>query len=104
MSDLFEFADGAWYPAAPGFKDRDTSRAAAESVAGTAPLLRGRCLDAISSAPDGLTADQVASAVGESVLSVRPRITELLKTKAIRDAGTRRPNASGRSAKVWVVA
>jgi predicted ArsR family transcriptional regulator len=51
--------------------------------------------------PDGLTADEVAHALGESVLSVRPRICELGRTGKVQDTGRRRQNRSGRNAAVW---
>lgn len=92
MTDLFD------YPHAPGFKDRDTAKAAAESMAGTAPLLRQRCLEALHTPA---TADEVAARLGISILSVRPRMTELLRMEKIEETGERRANASGRSAKVW---
>jgi hypothetical protein len=53
----------------------------------------------------GATADEVAAKLGESVLSVRPRITELFrKSRTIFDSGKRRHNISGSSARVFVVA
>jgi hypothetical protein len=109
MADLFDFGriettEPSRYPKAPGYKERDTSRKAADSIKESAPLLRGRCLAAIARAPTGLTADEVAEKIGETVLSVRPRVTELLRDGKVRDSGQRRKNDSGRSAKVWVVA
>lgn len=104
MGDLFDYTPPPSYPEAPGFKDRDTSRAAADSMKDAAPLLRGRCLEAIRRSPAGLTADEVATQIGETILSVRPRVTELLRDGKVRDSGQRRKNDSGRSAKVWVAA
>jgi len=53
----------------------------------------------------GATADEVAARLGESVLSIRPRITELFKkARIIFDSSRRRPNHSGRSARVLVSA
>lgn len=111
MTDLFDFGRvettepprfrAPAYPEAPGFKDRDTSRKAAESVAGTAPHLRRVVLDLLKRHPLGLTADEAAAKLEQSVLSVRPRFTELLRDGLIDDTGERRKNASGRSAKVW---
>lgn len=94
MTDLFD------YPSSPGFQARDTSRAAAEHVAPTAALLRNRCLEVVERSM-GLTADEVAGRLGLSILSVRPRITELARLGKVRDSGDRRPNASGRTAIVW---
>lgn len=89
------------YPAAPGYKDDQTSKEAAEAIAGRVHLLRNRCLTALTQSP--MTADEVSVAIGESVLSTRPRITELLQLGKIEDTGDRRANASGRRAKIWKV-
>ena len=94
MTDLF------LYPYARGARDRDTSQAAGDSAAATAPLLRGKAL-AILERSNGLTADEVAGRLGLSILSIRPRITELTRLGKVRDSGARRPNASGRNAIVW---
>ena len=87
-----------------GFKDSptETSQAAAESMAAQAPHLRVKVLEAIRAAKDGLTADEVAAKLDLSILSVRPRVTELRKGGLIIQSCERRPNASGRSATVWV--
>jgi predicted ArsR family transcriptional regulator len=96
--DLFAYT--AAYPDAPGYRDRDTSRAAAESMDNSAPVLRQRCIDVLRhNGP--LTADEVASRLDCSVLSIRPRFTELLHNGQIEDTGKRHANASGRAAKVW---
>lgn len=94
MTDLFN------YPLGPGAQDRDTSRAAAAEIAEAAPLLRGRAL-AIVERSNGMTADEVAGKLGLSILSIRPRMTELSRLGKVRDSGQRRPNASGKNAIVW---
>ncbi|WP_288935105.1 hypothetical protein [uncultured Sphingomonas sp.] len=94
MTDLFR------YPLAPGSQDRETSRAAAEQAVATAPLLRARALDVVERS-NGLTADEVAGRLGLSILSIRPRLTELSRLGKVRDSGIRRKNTSGRSAIVW---
>lgn len=98
MPDLFT------YPRSPGHKERTTSRDAAAVVRGRAAVLRDRAFAEIAAAGrSGLTADQVAARLGESVLSVRPRVTELAKANPARIAptGERRTNDSGLKAKVW---
>lgn len=94
MTDLFT------YPNHPGAQDRDTSRAAADDAAETAPQLRARAL-AVLERSNGLTADEVAGRLGLSILSIRPRVTELSRLGKVRDSGQRRQNASGKSAIVW---
>jgi predicted ArsR family transcriptional regulator len=93
-------ADLFAYPNAPGAQDRGTSRAAGEASTAAAPLLRAMALDVLKRS-NGLTADQVAGRLGKSILSIRPRITELARLGKVRDTGDRRPNASGRTAIVW---
>lgn len=88
------------YPVIPGAQPRDTSHAAADAIAPQAPLLRARALAALERS-NGLTADEVAGRLGLSILSIRPRCTELARLGKIRDSGHRRPNASGRLAIVW---
>jgi predicted ArsR family transcriptional regulator len=99
MQTLFERMM-APYPSAPGFKDRDTSREAAEAIRPDAARLRAMCLRKLKDVGTA-TADEVAALLDLSVLSVRPRFTELLHAGEIRDTGERRKNGSGRSAKVW---
>lgn len=94
MADLFG------YPHTPGAKDRDTSFEAAEGMAPQAPILRAKCLRELEHS-NGLTADEVAGRLGLSILSVRPRITELARDGKVRDSGDRRRNASGKRAIVW---
>jgi predicted transcriptional regulator len=53
---------------------------------------------------DGATADEIADELNRSILSIRPRFSELLRQGLIRDTGVRRGNQSGCSAKVWRVA
>lgn len=98
--DLFSYAR---YPEQPGYRNRDTSKEAAEAVQGRAVALRALVLQQIS-ASAGLTADEVADRLGESVLAIRPRVTELSKLSRISDSGARRPNRSGRNAIVWQAA
>ena len=79
----------------------DTRRAAHEAIADKAPWLRRKCLEALRTAENGLTADQVAERIGETPFAVRPRMTELLQDEKIEDTGERRRNKSLRTAKVW---
>jgi len=99
--DLFSFLSPG-YPTTPGWKKRDTSIEAAVSIAARAPKLRDRVLATIkASGHHGLTADQVAARLGISILSARPRLSELVDLKLIRDTGHRRRNDSGKNAIVW---
>lgn len=89
----------------PGHKERGgTSEAAARSTAPDADTLRREVYYAfLAAGAAGLTADEVAAKLGRSVLSVRPRVSELANAKRpwIIRTGERRKNASGQTAAVW---
>lgn len=95
MTDLFA------YPNTPGAQPSDTSRAAGASMAKAAPKLREAVLKAFEKSK-GMTADECAGRLGLSILSIRPRVTELSRLGKLRDSGERRANGSGRKAAVWV--
>jgi predicted ArsR family transcriptional regulator len=63
--------------------------------------LRALVLHVLATTPAGLTADEVAARLGESVLAVRPRVSELFHAGLIEKTGDRRANASGLAAHVW---
>lgn len=105
MKDLLGDAP-AQYPHAPGFKEQTTSKDAARAVAGTAGTLREQVFECLRVAgPAGLTPDEIAEKLGRTVLSIRPRVTELAHDDPpwIVPTGGRRANASGLKAKVWRV-
>jgi hypothetical protein len=104
MSRISEAYDPGAYGGLPGYKEPTTSRDAARAVSSSAPLLRERVFAAIRAAgARGMTADEAAAAVEETVLAVRPRVTELAKATPARivPTGERRKNESGLSAKAW---
>jgi biotin operon repressor len=90
------------YPAAVGHKVAGPSQEAAESMTSRAASLRAQCLKAL--AASSMTADEVADVLGESVLAIRPRISELRASGKVVDSGERRINASGKRATVWRLA
>jgi hypothetical protein len=63
--------------------------------------LRALVLGVLAATPCGLTADEIAAKLDESVLAVRPRVSELFHARLIEKTGERRPNASGLNAHVW---
>lgn len=79
----------------------DTRAAAAEAIAPRIARLLMLVLETIRES-DGLTADEVASRLKLSPLTVRPRVAELHKAGGVADSGLRRKNRSGRNAIVWV--
>ena len=90
----------AQYPATPGFKASGTSQEAAEAIRPSCERLRTIIKTALN-LRGPMTADECAEHLGYSILSVRPRFTELNKTGQIEKTGERRRNASGMSASVW---
>lgn len=106
MTDLFDHKP---YPTNPGFTEPTTSRDAARKIAPRAQTLRDQVLIAYRVAwPAGLTADEAAAKMGKSILSVRPRVTELRKTgdlmvvKNLDGSPSTRKNDSGVEAAVLV--
>lgn len=92
----------AWqprYPNVPGHKREDTSRAAAEAMRPKAGILRDKVLACLRKQP--MTADECADTLRETVLTIRPRLSELRALDLIIDTGDRRQNDSGRNAIVW---
>jgi predicted ArsR family transcriptional regulator len=92
------------YPDAPGFKVSGPSEQAAEAIGGTANKMRAAVLAQFAQYPSGATADEVAKDLNLSVLSVRPRVSELNRNGEIEQTGARRKNDSGMTATVWRVA
>lgn len=93
------------YPIAPGHRGIDTSVEAAEAAARVAGRLRRLVYRTIHEAgSQGLTTDEIASALRMPRYSVQPRTTELKHGRGIRDSGRRRRNESGCKAIVWVAA
>lgn len=87
------------YPHSPGHKSPGTSAEAADATKPFTGYLRDRALEVLQREP--LTADEVAERLGVSILSVRPRISELRATAKIIPDGKYRLNSSWRKAMVW---
>lgn len=99
MSRMSELA----YPASPGFKVSGPSEAAAAAIAPIAGTLRDQVLMVIARSHHGLTADEVAARLNKSILSVRPRVSELRRQGEIQQAPARGKNESGMTASIWIV-
>lgn len=85
-----------------GYRNMDTSQEAAEAAEGTSSLWRLMVLQDLSMHGPS-TADEVAARLNQSVLKIRPRVSELRNQRKIIDTGTRRRNATGKSAAVWTI-
>jgi predicted ArsR family transcriptional regulator len=81
----------------------ETAFAAADSVADAARSREAKARALIYAiGPKGLTADEVADALGWERHSAHPRLSQLRSRGAIADSGVRRAGASGRKQAVWV--
>jgi predicted ArsR family transcriptional regulator len=89
------------YPDAPGFKTAGPSEDAAKAISGKAARMRAMVLQKIGQHPAGATADEIAKDLNLSVLSIRPRVSELNRNGEIEQTGARRKNESGMTATVW---
>lgn len=96
MVDLFTYQS---YPDRPGFKAAGTSRDSARAAASKAPTVRDQILALLRQA--NATPDEAAAALHVSILTARPRFSELSRMRLIFRTGERRRNASGLQADVW---
>jgi hypothetical protein len=89
------------YPNHAGYTEPTTSRDAAEALelSGTAARLRVAVEQYYALGNIG-TADDCAEALGESILSIRPRCSELRTRGKLVTTGERRRSAGGRMASV----
>jgi hypothetical protein len=93
------------YPDTRGFKAAGSSSEAAQKVTRHAATVRDRVLQFLQSEhPADFTPAQIASRLGISFLSVRPRVSELHLRSEIEPDVTRRKNDSGMSAQCCLVA
>ncbi len=99
--DLFSYQPPPRYPFSAGYKENTTSKLAADKITPTTSFLRDRVLDHIRRMPNGATADEVAALMGEDLLNVRPRFSELKLRGLIEKTGERRQNQKGNSQLVW---
>ena len=90
------------YPARPGWKARDTAKAAAEAIAPRAKSLRARVYDEIKRSPG--TPEEIAARLGAPVMNVRPRCSELAARNLIEDSDQRGAAMGGRRSIRWRVA
>ena len=94
----FDFTER--YPERAGYKASGTSQEAAEGIegCGTASRLRSAVLGYYASHTG--TPDEAAAYLGESILSIRPRCTELVQQGKLYRTGDRRRSSEGRSQNV----
>lgn len=105
---MFDALDGGELKPGSPRSPRATSSAAKGKVASRALTLRERAFGLISDHTlvpyyGGLTADEVAGLIGENVLAIRPRITELRDAGLIVASDRRRQSSLGNSSVVWML-
>lgn len=100
MTDATLWDYASKYPNAPASRNCPTSRAAAEAMKVKDKPLRIKVLELLK-AGNELTADEIADRLGETVLAIRPRVSQLKTLGLIFDTGKTRPNISGIKASVW---
>jgi hypothetical protein len=91
------------YPNRTGFKEKGgTSQKAADEVesSGRRIVVEDKILQFFATGSAG-TADQIARAIGEDTLSVRPTLTLLSKRHAVLKTKERRTSDRGKSMAVW---
>ncbi len=94
--DLFDYQS---YPERPGYKATGTSSQAARAAAPRAPTVRDQILALLRQGD--ATPDEAAAALGVSILTARPRFSELARMGLVFRTGGRRKNESGLMADVW---
>lgn len=87
------------YPSQPGWKVEGTSREAAAAIAPRADSLNARTLASLKRSPK--SPEEVAAELGETILAIRPRFSQLFALGLIVKTADRRKSASGRSVTVW---
>lgn len=85
-----------------GYQRTETSFNAAVRAAVNARNVRDK-VAAVLTERGPMTADEIAAVLGLSILTVRPRVTDLNKAGRIEDTGARRQTGSGNAAIVWRV-
>lgn len=94
----------ATYPQHPGSKTNGPSQEAASRIAPKAPNLRDQAVAIFKQHHRlGLTADEMAFLLNVSILSIRPRFSELVRLGLIEDSGERRKNEFGSNVTVWIL-
>ena len=102
MSRMSELAADLYHDGLPGWKEPTTSRDAAHAMRGRSATLRDKILELLKHHA-GLTPDEASELLGETVLAIRPRFTELSKMDLIETTGEKRANVSGMKAKIYRV-
>ena len=88
------------YPSHAGYKAAGTSQEAAQAIEGSGAAARLRTAVLGFYARQSGTPDECAAALGESILSIRPRCSELCSQGRLYRTGERRRSSEGRAQNV----
>jgi hypothetical protein len=91
------------YPDNPGFKGTVTSMEAAEKAKPTKQRDQELVIQALKTAPEGLTADEIAAVYDSIFNRFRPRVSELKALGRIQTRGRRPSCATGNNQDVLVL-
>jgi hypothetical protein len=94
----------ACYPNRAGFKADGESQDAANAIEGSGQASRLRTAVLGFYGRRSGTADECAASLGESILSIRPRCSELLTQGKLYRTGERRKSSEGRAQAVLALA
>lgn len=92
------------YPERAGYKAEGTSQDAANAIEGSGQAARLRTAVLGWYATHESTADECADGLGESILSIRPRVSELYKQGRLIKTNLRRPSSQGANQSVYALA
>lgn len=85
-----------------GFRRTDTSLDAAKKVEKSSAPMRTRVLAVLMGSAEGMTAQEIAEALGlKHYYGMQPRLSELKRKGLIEDSGKRRELPSGNKGIVW---
>ncbi|MCP5087886.1 MAG: hypothetical protein GY952_13925 [Rhodobacteraceae bacterium] len=90
------------YPNAAGWKEGDTSRAAAKTIeaSGRGRNLREQCLELFQTGWQG-TSEEVSKRLQEHDLSIRPRLSELRGLGLLEPTGEKKRGMFGKDIHIW---
>lgn len=86
-----------------GYRNRDTSIAAANSNVAGRKNIREQVYEVLASSPLPLSTEELAEKIGRPFASVQPRTSELANDGLICDSGKRGKTQWGKACILWAV-
>lgn len=87
-----------------GYRNTDTSAAAAARIGSKAATIREQVVDCLKASPAPLTTDEIAFRIGRPYCSVQPRLSELRRSGRVEDSGERKTGYWGVNNIAWRLA